>query len=231
MKIFYGRRDQECNDGIGCSGTFPVSGSLGLYHQNICGLRSKVNHDLPHLICISEHHLNNVEMDYIHLPNYKLGAKYCRTSSLKGGVCIFIHNNIKFQVIKLDLFCRDKDIEVCAVKLQLTNINTYVLMVYRAPSGNLDYFLNKLDIILKTLLHPNFEYMMSPHIVQVKKKAAQRLGLLSSLLHRRSGLSIRNGVLLYKQLIRPMMDYACWVKFQAGCQPRNCIAGWKSTRV
>jgi hypothetical protein len=51
----------------------------------------------------------------------------------------------------------------------------------------------------------------SPHIVQFRKKAAQRLGLLSSLLHRRSGLSIRNGVLLYKQLIRPMMDYACLI--------------------
>jgi hypothetical protein len=33
--------------------------------------------------------------------------------------------------------------------------------------------------------------------------------VLGSLLKRRSGLSIRNGVLLYKQLIRPMMDYAC----------------------
>jgi hypothetical protein len=33
--------------------------------------------------------------------------------------------------------------------------------------------------------------------------------VLGSLLNRRSGLSIRNGVLLYKQFIRPMMDYAC----------------------
>jgi hypothetical protein len=47
------------------------------------------------------------------------------------------------------------------------------------------------------------------HIVQVKKKASQRLGVLGCLLNRRSGLSIRNGILLYKQLIRPMMDYAC----------------------
>jgi len=38
---------------------------------------------------------------------------------------------------------------------------------------------------------------------------AQRLVMLGSLLNRRSGLSIRNGVLLYTQLIRPMMDYAC----------------------
>jgi hypothetical protein len=33
--------------------------------------------------------------------------------------------------------------------------------------------------------------------------------MLGPLLKRRSGLSVRNGVLLYKQLIRPMMDYAC----------------------
>jgi hypothetical protein len=46
------------------------------------------------------------------------------------------------------------------------------------------------------------------HIVQVRKKASQRLGVLGSLLNR-SGLSIRNGVLLYKQLIRPMTDCAC----------------------
>jgi hypothetical protein len=32
---------------------------------------------------------------------------------------------------------------------------------------------------------------------------------MGPLLNRRSGLSIRNGVLLYRQLIRPMMDYAC----------------------
>ena len=57
----------------------------------------------------------------------------------------------------------------------------------------------------------------SPHIVQVKKKAAQRLGLLSSLLHRRSGLSICPSVLLYKQFIRPMMDYACPIWRSAAC--------------
>ena len=49
----------------------------------------------------------------------------------------------------------------------------------------------------------------SKHIDQLRKKAAQRLGILGPPLNRRSGLSIRNGVLLYKQLIRPVMDYAC----------------------
>jgi len=49
----------------------------------------------------------------------------------------------------------------------------------------------------------------SPHIDQVRKKTAQRMGMLGPLLNRKSDLSVRNGVLLCKQLIRPMMDYAC----------------------
>ena len=48
----------------------------------------------------------------------------------------------------------------------------------------------------------------SPHIDQVRKKTVQRMGMLGPLLNRKSDLSVRNGVLLYKQLIRPMMDYA-----------------------
>ena len=46
------------------------------------------------------------------------------------------------------------------------------------------------------------------HIDQVKQKASQRLGVLSPLLNQRSTLSIGNNVLLYKQLIQPMMAYA-----------------------
>jgi hypothetical protein len=42
-----------------------------------------------------------------------------------------------------------------------------------------------------------------------RKESLPATGCACSLLNRRSGLSIRNGVLLYKQLIRPMMDYAC----------------------
>jgi hypothetical protein len=49
------------------------------------------------------------------------------------------------------------------------------------------------------------------HLRQVRKKVAQRMGILETLLNKRSGLSIRNGVLLYKQLIHSMMDYACSV--------------------
>jgi hypothetical protein len=49
----------------------------------------------------------------------------------------------------------------------------------------------------------------SPHIDQVSSRTAKTMGLLGPLLNRRSELSIRNGDLFYKQLIRPLMDYIC----------------------
>jgi hypothetical protein len=51
----------------------------------------------------------------------------------------------------------------------------------------------------------------SSHIDQVRKTAAQRLEVLGSLLNRKSGLSITNGVLFYRRLIHPMIDYACTI--------------------
>jgi hypothetical protein len=35
------------------------------------------------------------------------------------------------------------------------------------------------------------------------------MGMLGPIMNRKSDLSVRNGVLLYKQLIRSIMDYAC----------------------
>jgi hypothetical protein len=52
-------------------------------------------------------------------------------------------------------------------------------------------------------------FTWSPQINQLRKRTAQRMGMMGPLLNRKSDFFIRNGVLLYKQLICPMMDYAC----------------------
>jgi hypothetical protein len=70
-------------------------GRLRLFHQNIRGLKGKVNEFLlsledeaPHIICLSEHHMKEGEIETTHIPKYKLGAKYCRLKLKNGGVCI-----------------------------------------------------------------------------------------------------------------------------------------------
>jgi len=52
-------------------------------------------------------------------------------------------------------------------------------------------------------------FTWSPFIDQVTKRTAQRMGMLGPLLNSKSDLSVRNGVLLFKQIISPMMDHAC----------------------
>jgi hypothetical protein len=51
------------------------------------------------------------------------------------------------------------------------------------------------------------QFTWSTNIDQVRKKSAQKLGVLAPALSR-SDLSVRNGVLLYKHLIRPTIDDA-----------------------
>ena len=67
------------------------------FHQNICGLlnnkeelRNSLTRNSPQIICITEYHLIDEEVEGITLNSYTLGAKFCRQTHKCGGVCIFI---------------------------------------------------------------------------------------------------------------------------------------------
>jgi hypothetical protein len=98
--------------------------SLKVYHQNICDLKYETNEllsflypDYPHIICLTEHHLNQFVLDKTGIENYTLGAIYCRKSSLKGGVCIYVLKNLNFTAVNLKAYCSGHDTEICSVKL------------------------------------------------------------------------------------------------------------------
>jgi hypothetical protein len=103
---------------------------LKVYHQNIRSLRKKfqeltccVYPDLPHIICLTEYHMNILEFSYINAEGYTVGAQFCRTFQEKGGVIIYVHNNLKFINIDLSEYCKEKDFEVCAIKLNINSLN------------------------------------------------------------------------------------------------------------
>jgi exonuclease III len=50
----------------------------------------------------------------------------------------------------LDKYCREKDIEVCAVRINITPKQLFILTVYRSPSGNFTKFLKNLNSVLNT---------------------------------------------------------------------------------
>jgi pyrimidine deaminase RibD-like protein len=107
--------------------------------------------NLPHILCFSEHHLKQSELEQFNIDNYRLGALYCRKFLEKGGVCIFVHKNLNYVNINLSEYCKDQHIEACALKLHLTFFNICIIVVYRAPCANFHLFLNGLDGIIRSL--------------------------------------------------------------------------------
>jgi exonuclease III len=80
-----------------------------------------------------------------------LGTRFCRRKLKKGGVSIFVHESINFTGVDSQHRCKEQNIEICAVKINLINRNFVILAVYRAPTGDFDYVLKELEIILDQL--------------------------------------------------------------------------------
>jgi len=105
----------------------------------------------PHILCFSEHHLKNLELNQINVDGYKLGAAYCRQVVKRGAVCIFVQKYLKYTNIDLGKYCKDQDIEVFVLKLKSTFFNACIMQVYRETTGNFNLFLNRSDDVIKTL--------------------------------------------------------------------------------
>jgi hypothetical protein len=63
-----------------------------VFHQNIRGLKSKVDElinsllpEYPQIVCLTEHHLKDFEIDNLSIDYYKLGSKFCRQEFKNGG--------------------------------------------------------------------------------------------------------------------------------------------------
>ena len=86
------------------------------------GLKGKIRQlsnilysELPHLLCITEHHLKDLEIDMMSVEYYKLCAKLCRHRYKNGGVCIFVHESTDFSTIPTHHTCKEKNLEICAI--------------------------------------------------------------------------------------------------------------------
>ena len=114
----------------------------------------------PHILCFTEHHLNQQEIELTQIDSYTLVASFCRTSLKMGGVCIFVNKNLNFKNVDIQKFIHERDIEAGAVKLSVNSLNICILSIYRAPSGNFAFFLDKLEMILNLLYKNNTQLII-----------------------------------------------------------------------
>jgi hypothetical protein len=94
------------------------------------------------------------------IENYTLGAHYCRTQMLKGGVCISVNNSINFSTLNLDDYSTDKDFEVCAIQVNLLSKQFFILTIYRSPSRNFSKFMMDLKHFLQLIYNPKIDFVI-----------------------------------------------------------------------
>jgi len=105
------------------------------------------------------HHLKDLEIDMISTENYNLDAKFCRHQYKNRGVCIFVHESIDLNTIPTHSICKENDLEICSIKLNLPKTEIVIITIYRTPSGNYNYFLRKLESLLSLLYTEKNEFI------------------------------------------------------------------------
>ena len=95
---------------------------------------------------------------------YILGTRFCRHQYKNGDVCIFVHESIDFDSFPTQHICKEKDLEICAIKLNLPTIKIVIITIYRSPTGNYNYFLRKLESLLNLLYTKKMEFIICGNI-------------------------------------------------------------------
>jgi hypothetical protein len=78
-------------------------------------------------VCLTDHNLNIVEKTYVNIEGYTTGAQFCRKKKKKVGVIIYVRSSLQYMNIDLSEYCKEKDIEICAVKLIINSLNMFII--------------------------------------------------------------------------------------------------------
>jgi hypothetical protein len=75
-------------------------------------------------------------------------------------ICMFIQKHFPYSVINVEKFCKDKELEACALKLDFLSTEMCIITVYRSPNDNFQYFIKSLDNIIKKMYKPDVQFVV-----------------------------------------------------------------------
>jgi hypothetical protein len=133
--------------------------SLSIYHQNLRGMKHKIDElacsliakELhPYFICITKHYLIKQKLLLINHENYHLVSHFSCINNTDG-VCIYVRSDTVTNTVAKNgsQFCKEKIFEACAVQIIVVKFSITILFIYGSPSGDFDQFLNLCDLTLK----------------------------------------------------------------------------------
>ena len=75
-------------------------------------------------------------------------------------VYIYIHKEVNFTNINLSDYCKGQDLDITALKFKFNKKKIIIFCVYRAPSRDLEYFFDQLEIIFNSLQNPKIKFIL-----------------------------------------------------------------------
>jgi len=72
----------------------------------------------------------------------------------------FFHRSLDYNLIDLQKYCIEQEIEICAIKMVIAATDIYVISIYRSPTGDFVTFLQGIDEMPNQLYKPNIEIII-----------------------------------------------------------------------
>jgi len=87
-------------------------------------------------------------------------------------------------VINIEKFCKDKELEACALRLDFLHFKFFIITIYRSPNGNFQNFVKELDNIINKIFELDIQLVICGDIninYLIESKEKQELNNIRSL--------------------------------------------------
>uniref|UniRef100_A0A1B6KLD1 Endonuclease/exonuclease/phosphatase domain-containing protein n=1 Tax=Graphocephala atropunctata TaxID=36148 RepID=A0A1B6KLD1_9HEMI len=113
------------------------------------------------LVLAAAEHFQSDRADLKGIEGYTLGAAFCRERKERGGVAIFVRNDVDYEErADLNVLCQKKALEVASVEVPSRNL--IVTVTYRPPSSSKQKFNSQLGEMLEIFnLEPHKNHVMA----------------------------------------------------------------------
>jgi hypothetical protein len=124
--------------------------------------------------------MDDSELSNFSMLGYKMAEGFSCKIHKNGRVCILVKDNISYEFVDLHCMCKEKIFEACAIIIQINNTKVCILCHYRAPIGNINNFIDQLEVTLKYLECTKSEFIICGYtnidyfIDNYKKEQLQR---------------------------------------------------------
>ena len=100
------------------------------------------------IACFTEHWMNEGELEYYSIRNFRNISKFCRVNKKNGGTVIYIHRDLRAtELIHLTKLSEERVCEISACYLKIQKL--VIINIYRAPDIKIDEFLTKMTSVLE----------------------------------------------------------------------------------